>query len=106
MSERAEVQHAIYEHLLEHADYWTAPYGVIEDMITLAKGNGKVRIITFGVSAYLDASIWIWRENDITVKGVGPLAYAVEGTYDSKEDLFERFDSLYNMNRTPHTEGE
>lgn len=86
MSEREAVQQAIMAALMEHSEYWSAPYGILEGMHTLGNG-GKIRTITFGVSRYLDAEVQIWSPKRIVVRGAGGLAYLVEGDYKSAEEL-------------------
>lgn len=85
MSPREQVQNKIVEYLEQDAARWNAPYGILTGLHPVKNGKGKVRTITFGVSRYLDASIYIWSPDKITIQGQGGLAYKVEGTFNSSE---------------------
>jgi hypothetical protein len=88
MSAREDAQRAVAGHLLDHYEFWSAPYGVIEGLVST--GRGKARCITFGVARLLDAEAWIFSPTKLVVRGSGGLAYRVEGTYGSAEDLVAR----------------
>lgn len=85
MSRREQVQQQILTHLEEHAQTWNAPYGILSGLESV--GRGKVRTITFGQARNLDAVIRIWTPTRIEVEGHGPLAYAVQGRFNSPEDF-------------------
>jgi len=88
MSEREQIQQDI-EDYLEGNDYFNAPYGVLSGLQSC--GKGKVRTVTFGVSRYLDATVYIFSPTNIEVRGQGGLAYKFDGKYSSKESLIEKF---------------
>jgi len=81
----------LVEFLESHSSF-NAPYGVIPSIEQ--KGKGKVRTITFGVSRYLDACIYIWAPNRIQIRGQGGLAYKVEGDYQSAEAAIQGLMSI------------
>lgn len=88
MSKREEIQQELTDYLV-NKPYFSAPYGVIAGM--QKAGQGKVRTITFGVSRYLDATIYIWSVNNITVAARGALAYKFGGKYSSAQELINHF---------------
>jgi hypothetical protein len=90
MSEREIAQEKIVDFLESH-NYFNAPYGVLTGLQKTK--TGKIRVITFGVSRYLDAAIYILSPKKISVRGQGGLAYKFEGDYDSPESLIEKFKS-------------
>jgi hypothetical protein len=94
VSAREQAQRALVDHLTEHDDFWTAPYGVLDGLQTLPKG-GKVRTVTFGVARYLDAIAYVWQPDRISVEGRGGMAHAVDGTYASVEEFIEHISHLY-----------
>ena len=77
MSPREEIQNQLVDWLETTSGKWTAPYGILPAMETLPKG-GKVRIITFGVARYLDATIYIWSPTKFTFKAQGSMARKLE----------------------------
>ena len=85
MSAREQLQADLVE-LLTELELDTAPYGIIEGMETLPRG-GKVRTVTFGVSAYLDATAHIWTPTRIAFKGQGPLAQRLPAEVNSLEEF-------------------
>jgi hypothetical protein len=94
MSAREEAQQKLVEHLNEHSDFWTAPYGILDGMHDIKRG-GKVRTITFGVARSLDATIFIWSPGNITIDGRGPLEYRVSGNFDSVGAVIGHLSPLY-----------
>ena len=91
MSPREQLQHRLVDWLEAYPARFTAPYGILPGLEDLPKG-GKVRTVTFGVARYLDATVYIWSPNRLTVKAQGPLAYKIDGneykTFDGlTEDL-------------------
>jgi hypothetical protein len=88
MSEREAISNTI-EEFLNGSNYFDAPYGILSGLE--AVGKGKVRTITFGVSRYLDAVIYIWSPKRISVKGRGGLAYKFDGEYKSADELINKF---------------
>jgi hypothetical protein len=97
MSPREKAQEDIVEYL-ENDPYFTAPYGITEGMQSI--GKGKIRVVGFGVSRYLDANIEIWSHKDIRVKGQGGLAYKFEGNFASVDALISHFkkETKFNEN--------
>lgn len=93
MTPREAAQEALVKYLTK-SPIWTAPYGVIPGSKRVGRG-GYVRTIVFGIAAYLDASIYVWSPDRITVRGRGPLAYRVEGTYTSVEDCITSLEEVY-----------
>lgn len=95
MSPREQLQEELY-YWIESRSHskFTAPYGVISSLEPLKNGKGKVRTITFGVARYLDATITIWSTDKITVQAAGGLAYKIEGSYGSKEELIKKLEEL------------
>jgi hypothetical protein len=94
MSKREQIQDEIEAFLTnakskEGYTFFNAPYGIITGMDTF--GKGKVRVITFGVSRYLDASVNIYTPTRIVVNGQGGLAYKVEGEFKSVAELKDFF---------------
>ena len=65
--------------------FFDAPYGILPGLENF--GKGKLRVIAFGVSRYLDACIKIYSPNRIVVTGQGGLTYKVDGLFSSMEDL-------------------
>lgn len=92
MSERSDIQDKLVRFLENHANSFTAPYGIIAGMDNV--GKGKVRVITFGVARYLDASIEIWSPNKIKIRGQGGLAYKVEGNYSNVDEAIAALKTL------------
>ncbi len=88
MSERETISDTIVE-FLEGEKYFNAPYGILPGL--QKAGKGKVRTIAFGVSRYLDATIYIWSSHKISVKGQGGLAYKFDGEYSSPSQLIDKF---------------
>lgn len=84
-SPREQAQTRLVEYLESDERRWSAPYGVIAGMSSLPRG-GKVRNVTFGVSAYLDAQATIWSATRIVIEGRGPLGSHVEGTFASVDE--------------------
>lgn len=90
--------------LQEELYYWiesrnrsrfTAPYGVISSIEPVKNGKGKVRTITFGMARSLDATIYIWSADRITVQAAGPLAYKIDGsTFKNKNELIAVLETL------------
>lgn len=93
MSEREEVMWKIYDHLCEHTDVWSAPYGVLQGLHAGSRG-GKYRTITFGVARLLDATVLIFSPTKLVVQAQGGLAPYVEGEYGDVEELFMRLEPL------------
>lgn len=85
MSERRDIQDKLVGFLEQHADKFSAPYGVIAGMDNV--GKGKVRTITFGTARYLDAVIYIWSPSKIQIRAIGGLAYKVEGQYHNVDEV-------------------
>ena len=73
----------------ENENYFNAPYGILSGLVQF--GKGKVREITFGVSRYLDATIHIWSEKKIIVRGQGGLLYKFEGQFSFADELIQHF---------------
>ena len=71
MSERQNIQSELADFLRDNG-HFNAPYGIIEGMAPL--GAGKKRVISFGVSRLLDASLDILQKNKLMLQGEGPLA--------------------------------
>ena len=90
MSERELVQEKIVD-FLESNSYFNAPYGILTSLQKTK--TGKIRVVTFGVSRYLDAAIYILSPKKISVKCQGGLSYKFEGNYHSAEDLINKFKS-------------
>jgi len=88
MSEREITQEKIVN-FLESCDYFDAPYGILSGLQKTK--TGKIRVITFGVSRYLDSAIYIFSPNKISVRGQGGLSYKFDGEYNSAESLIEKF---------------
>lgn len=57
--------------LQEHASVFNAPYGVLSSLDLLPKG-GRVRTVTFGCAATLDATVQVWSPTRLTVSARGP----------------------------------
>lgn len=71
------------------APFFDAPYGILPGIQPY--GNGKLRVIAFGVSRYLDACIKIYSPDKIVVEGQGGLAYKVNGFFKSETEVVEFF---------------
>lgn len=97
MSPREICQTKIVEFLEKNSSRFDAPYGVLSGIDPIKNGRGKIRTITFGVARYLDASIDIWSEKRIVVKGQGGLAYKVEGNFKSADSLIEHFETEFKL---------
>lgn len=93
MSPREQAQHQLFDWLMSHTNRFTAPYGIIESLSALPKG-GKVRMVTFGVARYLDATATIWSPTKIVVDGQGSLSYGIIGTYASVDALIEALEKM------------
>lgn len=91
VSAREKVQQKLVEFLSSNLNKFNAPYGVIEGLQPF--GKGKVRTITFGVARYLDATIMIYQENNISINGSGALASKYAGHFKSAEEVVERLKS-------------
>lgn len=79
MSPREKVQNELVDWLTSTKNSkWNAPYGILTGLESLPNG-GKVRTVTFGMSATLDATIYIWSPKKFTVKANGPYAYNLDG---------------------------
>lgn len=87
-SPREELQDQIVE-FLQSDPRFNAPYGILTGMRPY--GRGKIREVTFGIAAYLDATIEIIQTDDIHVKGRGRLAYKYCGRFKSFEELKQKF---------------
>lgn len=88
MSPREQLQNELVDWLEAYPARFTAPYGILPSLDNIKNGKGKVRTITFGVARYLDATIYIWSTDRITVQAAGPLAYKIDGsTFKNAEEL-------------------
>lgn len=77
MSSREELQNR----LVSWIETWaTAPYGVIAELRDRENGPGKARVITFGLTGTLDASLFIWSTKRLELSS-------------SRTDVIERFDN-------------
>lgn len=83
-SKREQLQDELIE-FIERQGY-DAPYGVIKGLTTLPKG-GKVRTITFGMKATLDAEIAIFSDKLFALNTQGRLSREFKLSYTSLEDL-------------------
>lgn len=84
-SSREEVQDKLVDFLMEHKAMFNAPYGVLTGFRSW--GKGKVRIVTFGIAAYLDCTVFLYGVDNIQVRGGGPLYYKLKDYYIDIEDL-------------------
>ena len=91
MSEREQIQNEINAFLEQNGNYFNAPYGILDGMESF--GKGKVRVITFGVARYLDATVKIYSPTNIQVRGQGALLYKFQGFYRNAKDLINHFKS-------------
>jgi len=96
MSERERVHKRLFDHLVEHKDVWTAPYGIEASVRRLSRG-GAVREILFGTARYLDATILVWSPDRIVIDAEGPLAYEVAGTYSTPDEAIAALSKLYRQ---------
>lgn len=96
MSPREELQNNIHSWIeMRSNSKFTAPYGVISSLEQIKNSNGKVRTVTFGVAAYLDATIYIYSDRNMFVKAAGPLSHKInQNTYKSYNELIESLDSI------------
>lgn len=96
MSPREELQNNIHDWIeMRSNSKFTAPYGVISSLEHIKNGKGKVRTVSFGVAAYLDATIYIYSIQNMFIKAAGPLAYKInQNKYKSYDELIESLNSI------------
>lgn len=94
MSPREQIQNQVVEYLEQHSNRFNAPYGIIPSLNPIKGNKGKVRTITFGVSRYLDACVYIWSLNHITVQAQGALTYKIGGDYRNVTELLEALEKV------------
>lgn len=92
MSEREILQNRIVEYLTENASKFNAPYGVLPYLHNLKRG--KVRAITFGQARWLDATVFIWSLNKLTVDAQGPASRNLAREYPSVDAFLEALRSM------------
>ena len=89
-SSRELLQNEIVNWLEERSERFDAPYGIISSIENVRNGKGKVRTVTFGICAYLDATLFIYSNNDIRIKAEGPFASKFEKQkYSDKDELLK-----------------
>lgn len=84
MSPRERTQRDLIRHLCDRSDVWNRD--VLDGLEAVPRG-GKVRTVTWGRNALLDAVAYIWSPTHIEVVAEGPLAHAVRGQYASLDEL-------------------
>lgn len=99
MSAREKIQDKLVAFLTNAKDLkgntlFDAPYGIIPGL--QAFGKGQMRVIAFGVSRYLDATIKILSPDNIVIQGQGGLAYKVEGSFKSVDEVIQHFISSFD----------
>lgn len=83
------VREAIQDDLMEYIEsfgFYNAPFGVLAGLNDLPHG-GKVRSITFGVAATLDAELLIWSAKKLTLRTRGSLSQYFQTEYKSVEEF-------------------
>lgn len=96
MSPREQVQDKIVNFLEKNHDKFNAPYGILPALQNIGNSK-KVRTITFGVAAYLDATIFIWTPKRITIMCRGPLEHKIVGQYVDADHLIEHFTKEFDI---------
>lgn len=90
MSARSDIQDQIVDTLSRNRRFWSAPYGVLPGMEKW--GKGKVRTVTFGIARSLDATIYIWTPDRLTVHSAGPAHHLLKEEYRSVDELLADLD--------------
>ncbi len=94
MSPREEIQNRIVEWLEAHSDRFNAPYGILPSLETLKNGKGKVRTVTFGQARWLDATVYIWSPNRLTVQAAGPASQHLDRQYNNVNDFLTALEAM------------
>jgi hypothetical protein len=98
MSPREEVQGVLVAFLMKHNDTFNAPYGVAPALSPAPNnGRGKVRTVTFGIAATLDATAYIWSVSNVIVAAQGPYARSVQGKYANVDELIQKLKSGFQL---------
>ena len=96
MSPREQIQAQIVGWLNAHKDKFNAPYGVLPSLDPIKNGKGKVRTVTFGQARWLDATVFIWSPNHLTVQAAGPASvrFGYLTQFNNVNDVLTALDDL------------
>jgi len=86
MSPREKIQIDLVNYLSNRRGVFNAPYGILDSVESLSKG-GKVRTVTFGVSVWLDVTVYIFSPNNISIRAAGPASYRLNEKYTNYQLL-------------------
>ena len=81
---RERIQDKIVSHLQDHSEVYGPSFGIMPVLEPLPRG-GFVRSVQFGVPRTLDATVYIWSPEKLTIEARGALSYIFQDTYGSVE---------------------